>query len=64
MSRGLSANTLPTPVNIAQHQPEDETIGRNLKRPADYQDPDPPKPILISDRAFSPPAGPLLVDRP
>ena len=53
-----------TPVNVAQTQPEDETIGKNLKRPQDYKDPDPAKPILISDRAFTPPAGPLLVDRP
>jgi hypothetical protein len=53
-----------TPVNIAQNQPEDATIGKDLKRPQDYKDPDPPKPILISDRAFTPPAGPLLVDRP
>ncbi len=53
-----------TPVNIAQTQPEDATIGRDLKRPQDYKDPDPAAAILISDRAFSPPAGPLLVDRP
>ena len=53
-----------TPVNVAQTQPEDATIGKDLKRPQDYKDPDPPKPILISDRAFAPPSGPILVDRP
>jgi hypothetical protein len=53
-----------TPVNIAQTQPEDATLGKDLKRPQDYKDPDPPKPILISDRVFTPPAGPILVDRP
>jgi hypothetical protein len=53
-----------TPVNIAQTQPEDATIGKDLKRPQDYKDPDPPKPILISDRVFSAPSGPVLIDRP
>lgn len=53
-----------TPVSIQQTQPEDATIGRNLKRPSDYADPDPAKSILISDRAFTAPSGPLLVDRP
>jgi L,D-transpeptidase catalytic domain len=49
-----------TPVNISQTQPEDATIGRNLKRPTDYADPDPPASYLISDRVFTTPAGPLL----
>jgi lipoprotein-anchoring transpeptidase ErfK/SrfK len=53
-----------TPVNIAQTQPEDATIGKDLKRPQDYKDPDPPAAILISDRAFTSPSGPVLVDRP
>jgi lipoprotein-anchoring transpeptidase ErfK/SrfK len=53
-----------TPVNIAQSQPEDQTIGKDLKRPQDYADPDPAPAILISDRAFSKPPEPLLVDRP
>ncbi len=53
-----------TPVNIAQSQPEDTTIGHNLKRPQDYADPDPASSILISDRAFTSPPEPLLVDRP
>lgn len=49
-----------TPVNIAYSQPEDATIGHNLKRPTDYADPDPPASFLISDQVFSKPAGPLL----
>jgi hypothetical protein len=53
-----------TPINIAQTQPEDATIGKNLKRPTDYADPDPASSIMVSDRAFSAPAGPLLVDGP
>ena len=53
-----------TPIAIAQSQPEDATIGRNLKRPTDYNDPDPAASILISDRAFAQPTGPLLVERP
>ncbi len=49
-----------TPVNIAQSQPEDATIGKNLKRPTDYADPDPANSILISESVFSTPSGPLL----
>jgi hypothetical protein len=51
---------LGTPVNISYTQPEDATIGRNLKRPTDYADPDPPASFLISDRVFTTPTGPLL----
>jgi hypothetical protein len=53
-----------TPVNIAETQPEDATLGRNLRRPTDYADPDPPASVLISDAIFTPPSGPLLVDGP
>jgi lipoprotein-anchoring transpeptidase ErfK/SrfK len=49
-----------TPVNIAETQPEDQTIGKNLQRPTDYNDPDPPSALLTSDRAFQPPSGTLL----
>jgi lipoprotein-anchoring transpeptidase ErfK/SrfK len=49
-----------TPVFIADSLPEDQSIGKNLQRPTDYNDPDPPSALLTSDRAFSPPAGPLL----
>jgi lipoprotein-anchoring transpeptidase ErfK/SrfK len=41
-----------TPVNIAQTQPEDATLGKNAPRPQDYNDPDPPKSITISSEAF------------
>jgi lipoprotein-anchoring transpeptidase ErfK/SrfK len=40
------------PVYIAQTQPEDATLGQNPPRPQDYNDPDPPKSILISSQAF------------
>jgi hypothetical protein len=53
-----------TPVSIAQSQPEDATVGKNMKRPQDYADPDPAPAILISSRAFSAPPEPILVDRP
>jgi hypothetical protein len=53
-----------TPVNIAESQPEDATVGRNLRRPTDYADPDPPASVLISSSIFTSPAGPLLVDGP
>lgn len=53
-----------TPVFIAHSLPEDATIGKNLKRPTDYNDPDPANSFLISDRVFTTPAGPLLVERP
>jgi len=43
-----------TPVNIAQTQPEDATIGKDLKRPGDYKDPDPAPSYMISDRVFQP----------
>ncbi|HEV7866801.1 MAG TPA: L,D-transpeptidase [Chthoniobacteraceae bacterium] len=51
-----------TPVHIAQSQPEDSTLGRNLKRPQDYADPDPANSILISEAAFRAPSGPLFAD--
>lgn len=49
-----------TPINIAQNQPEDATIGLNVPRPSDFSDPDPAPEIMISDRAFAAPSGPLL----
>lgn len=41
-----------TPIIVAQSLPEDETLGRNLKRPTDYADPDPPTSYLLSERFF------------
>ena len=52
-----------TPVNIAQTQPEDQTIGKDAPRPRDYSDPDPPATYMISDAVFAPPKGPLLQDQ-
>jgi hypothetical protein len=41
-----------TPVEIAYTQPEDETLGKNLKRPTDYNDPDPATSVLLSESYF------------
>lgn len=49
-----------TPVSISDSHPEDETIGRGLQRPTDYNDPDPPSSFLTSARVFQPPPGALL----
>ena len=38
---------------LRERQPEDATLGQNAPRPQDYNDPDPPKSILISSRAFA-----------
>ena len=51
-----------TPVNIAHSQPEDATIGRNLRRPQDYRDPDPANAVLISEAVFRGSGGSLFVD--
>ncbi len=53
---------LGTPVQIAETQPEDSTIGRNLRRPTDYADPDPPANVLISPAIFTTPRQPLLLE--
>ncbi len=53
-----------TPINISETQPEDATLGKDLKRPQDYQAPDPAPHIIITPAVFSEPTGPLLVDRP
>jgi hypothetical protein len=52
-----------TPINIARCQPEDWTIGRNVPRPHDFNDPDPDPAIMTSSRAFEAPAGPLLIEQ-
>jgi len=44
-----------TPVEIAQSLPEDATYGRQVKRPTDYADPDPPAQLMISDQFFQTP---------
>ena len=50
-----------TPVNIADEQPEDSKFSALVARPTDYKDPDPAAELMISDRAFEKPEGPLLV---
>jgi hypothetical protein len=52
-----------TPVSVAQTQPEDATIGRNITRPSDYNDPDPAASFMISDAVFHRPAEPILVEQ-
>jgi len=49
-----------TPVNIAQTQPEDATIGKNVPRPTDYNDPELPLDYLFSEKVFANPPGALL----
>jgi hypothetical protein len=41
-----------TKVHIADSHPEDATIGKNLARPQDYNDPEFPPEILFTDRVF------------
>jgi lipoprotein-anchoring transpeptidase ErfK/SrfK len=51
-----------TPVNIADTQPEDATIGPKIARPDDSRLPDIPSNIVITSAAFQKPSGPLLED--
>ena len=52
-----------TPVNIAPSQPEDATLGRNLARPEDSNDPEFPPEILLTDKIFNlGTEGPVFVD--
>lgn len=51
-------------VSVASSQPEDATLGKNLVRPTDYADPDPPVSLLISPAYFNGLPGPTLVSRP
>ena len=51
-----------TPINIADTQPEDATIGPSIQRVDDSKTPDPPNSVLISSAAFQKPTGPLLED--
>ncbi|HEY2614811.1 MAG TPA: L,D-transpeptidase [Chthoniobacterales bacterium] len=51
-----------TPVNIAETQPEDATIGPKVQRVDDSKTPDPPGSVSISAAAFQKPNGPLFDD--
>jgi hypothetical protein len=53
-----------TPVEIAQSEPEDATIGRDTKRPTDYADPDPPAALMISRDFFQKPRDTQLLPVP
>jgi hypothetical protein len=52
-----------TPVSIAETQPEDATVGKNVQRPSDYRDPDPAPSFMIGSGPFQKPAGPLLIEQ-
>ena len=52
-----------TPVSVAHTQPEDQTIGLNVPRPHDFNDPDPDPAFMVSSQAFEQPAGPLLTEQ-
>jgi hypothetical protein len=51
-----------TPVNIAETQPEDATVGPKIQRIDDSKTPDPPNSVAISEAAFQKPSGPLFDD--
>jgi L,D-transpeptidase catalytic domain len=51
-----------TPVNIAETQAEDATIGPKIQRIDDSKTPDPPNRVSISEAAFQKPSGPLFDD--
>lgn len=38
-----------TPIQVAHSLPEDATIGKNVPRPTDYDQPDSPRSVLITD---------------
>jgi hypothetical protein len=48
-----------TPLNVAYSQPEDRSIGQNVPRPQDYNDPEFPPSILNTDKIFNLYKGPL-----
>jgi lipoprotein-anchoring transpeptidase ErfK/SrfK len=51
-----------TPVNIAETQPEDATLGPKIQRIDDSKTPDPPNRVAISEAAFQKPTAPLFDD--
>jgi hypothetical protein len=52
-----------TPVDIAETQPLDATVGQNVARPQDYRDDDPPATYMISSGPFQKPPGDLLIEQ-
>jgi lipoprotein-anchoring transpeptidase ErfK/SrfK len=55
---------LGTPVEIAQTLPEDTLYGKDVKRPTDYADPDPPAQLMISQQFFQQPRDSVLLPIP
>jgi hypothetical protein len=53
-----------TPVDVAYSQPEDSTFGRDVRRPTDYADPDPPASLMISQEWFEKPRDTQLLPQP
>jgi hypothetical protein len=51
-----------TPVNISRTQPEDAVYGKLVRKLDQRNDPDPPTSLLMSDRYFTDPPGPLLIE--
>lgn len=51
-----------TPVNISRTQPEDQTLGKNVPRPRDYDGLEYPPHILMTDRVFNIYQGPIYED--
>jgi lipoprotein-anchoring transpeptidase ErfK/SrfK len=51
-----------TPVNIAESQPEDATLGPTVRRVDDSKAPDPDPRVMVTAGGFQKPEGPLLVE--
>lgn len=51
-----------TPVSIQRTQPQDAEYGHFVRKLDQRNDPDPPTSLLMSNRYFNDPAGPLLLD--
>lgn len=51
-----------TPVNIAQTQPEDATLGAGVQRVDDSKAPDPDPRVMVTSGAFQKPEGSLLIE--
>ena len=41
-----------TPITIAESFPEDQTIGKKIRRPKDYKDPDPKSSYMVTEKYF------------
>ena len=61
-ARLFALREIGTPVHIATSQPEDASIGSQVRRLDQSRDPDPPRSAMMSASWFKDPPGPLLVD--